>query len=219
MLKDETGSFSASTLASRIARTLDFMGGAFSVDAEEASSGAALDAATALLRSRACDMVLCVGAQRSMDIGIYEEYALRGLLTADGQGFIPAEGAGIVLLKRATDARRDGDHIRAIIKEVRGGRGEAGSVPDPVARQMGHALGASGMASVLAAIAPGAAASATVTTATPRGLSFEIDIEKRMADTAKTHCIFVSRPGFAIYRNAARACARILRSRRKAARS
>jgi acyl transferase domain-containing protein/NAD(P)-dependent dehydrogenase (short-subunit alcohol dehydrogenase family) len=180
MLKDETGSFSASTLASRVARTLDLMGGAFSVDAEEASSGAALDAAAALLRSGACDMVLCAGAQRSMDIGTYEEYSLRGLLAAGDAGFIPAEGVGMVLLKRAEDARRDGDRVRAIVKDIRSGRSAAERAQDPVAGQMGHALGASGMASVLAAIAPEAPASATVITSTPRGLVFDIDIEKKV---------------------------------------
>jgi acyl transferase domain-containing protein/NAD(P)-dependent dehydrogenase (short-subunit alcohol dehydrogenase family)/acyl carrier protein len=180
MLKDETGSFSASTLASRVARMLDFMGGAFSVDAEEASSGAALDAAVALLRSGACDMVLCAGAQRSMDISLYEEYALRGLVSADDREFIPAEGTGVLLLKRAADAKRDGDGIRAVIKDVRGRRGEAVNLQSAVASQMGHALGAAGMASVLAALAPDAAESATIQDSTLRGLSFEIDIEKRI---------------------------------------
>jgi acyl transferase domain-containing protein/NAD(P)-dependent dehydrogenase (short-subunit alcohol dehydrogenase family) len=179
MLKDETGSFSASTLASRIARTMDLMGGAFSLDAEEASSGAALDAAASLLRSGACDMVLCAGAQRSMDVGIYEEYAMRGLLSADGRGFLPAEGTGMLLLKRASDARKDADPIRGIIREIRSGIGNSESVPDPVAKLMGHTLGASGMASVLAAIAPDAAESSTVTNASPRGLSYEIEIDKR----------------------------------------
>ncbi len=182
MLKDETGSFSASTLASRIARTLDFMGGAFSVDAEEASSGAALDAAASLIRSGACTMALCAGAQRSMDIEVYTEYALRGMITADNKGFIPAEGVGMTLLKKAADARRDGDHIYAIIKGIRSGRNNSGIVPDRTMRQMGHALGASGMASLLAAMAPDAAQSTTVTNATPTGLSFEIDIEKKTSD-------------------------------------
>jgi acyl transferase domain-containing protein/NAD(P)-dependent dehydrogenase (short-subunit alcohol dehydrogenase family)/acyl carrier protein len=181
MLKDETGSFSASTLASRIARMLNLMGGAFALDAEEASSGAALDAAAMLLRSGACDMVLCAGAQRTMDVGIYEEYGWRGLLTADGQGLIPAEGSGMVLLKRAADARRDGDRIHGIIKEIRCGRSGSGSKPDMVSRKMGFALGASGIASVLACLAPHAAASSTVITASPRSLKYEIDLEKPLA--------------------------------------
>jgi acyl transferase domain-containing protein len=185
MLKDETGSFSASTLASRIARTLDLMGGAFSLDAEEASSGAALDAAASLLRTGDCDMVLCAGAQRSMDVSIYEEYAMRGLLAADGRGFIPAEGAGMLLLKRVSDARKDGDHIRGIIKEIRCGRETSEYASDPVSDLIGHTLGASGMANVLAAIAPDAAESSRVINTALRGLSYEMEIAKPTASRQK----------------------------------
>ncbi len=181
MLQDETGSFSASTLASRVARTLDLMGGAFSLDAEEASSGAALDAAVLLLRSGACDMVLCAGAQRSMDVGIYEEYARRGLIKTDDSGFLPAEGTGMVLLKRAAEARNDGDRIRAVIQDVRGGKRESAPAPDPIARKIGHALGASGMASVLAALSPAAASATIVTTSSLRGLDYDIEIVKTSA--------------------------------------
>ncbi len=124
-LQDETGSYSSSTLASRIARTFDLMGGAFAVDAGEASSLAALDAAVDLLLSGAYDMVLCAGAQRTMDISLYQCYASRGMLSPDrpragfdaaANGFVPGEGVGMVLLKRLDDARRDGDPVRAIIR-------------------------------------------------------------------------------------------------------
>ena len=177
MLKDETGSFSSSTLASRVARTLDLMGGAFSVDAEEASSGAALESAMDLLRSGACDLVLCGGAQRSMDIDAYEDYSLRGMLGAGG--FLPAEGAGIFLLKRLEDAQRDGDRIRGVITESRAGVTGASGALDPATRQIGHALGASGAASLLAAIAPGAGTGSKVLTSSSRGLSFEFQVENQ----------------------------------------
>jgi acyl transferase domain-containing protein len=178
MLRDETGSFSASTLASRVARTLDLMGGAFSLDAEEASSGAALDAAATLLRSGACDMVLCAGAQRAMDVGIYEEYALKGMVTSDDSGLLPAEGTGVLLLKRAADARRDGDRVRAVIREVGHAMTGKGVSADPVAVRMGHALGASGMAAVLGALGPAGPPAATVTITSLRGSAYGIDLEK-----------------------------------------
>ncbi len=50
-LLDETGSFTSSTLASRLSKTFDLMGGAMAVDAGEASGLAALDASIGLLRS------------------------------------------------------------------------------------------------------------------------------------------------------------------------
>ena len=126
-LHDETGSYTSSTLASRIAKTFDLMGGAFAVDAGEASSFAALDAAVRLVSSGVCDWVLCAGAQRNMDVCAYEGYASQGVLgrahTRSGSGseipgFVPGEGVGIVVLKRLSAARRDGDPVRAIIRSV-----------------------------------------------------------------------------------------------------
>ncbi|HEY7677685.1 MAG TPA: beta-ketoacyl synthase N-terminal-like domain-containing protein, partial [Candidatus Methylomirabilis sp.] len=130
VIHDETGSYTSSTLASRIAKTFDLMGGAFAVDAGEASALAALAAAVDLLRSGACDLVLCAGAQRTMDISQYRWYASRGMLSPDrpragldagANGFVPAEGVGMVLLKRLEDARRDGDAVRAIIRGLGSG--------------------------------------------------------------------------------------------------
>ncbi|MFZ4764154.1 MAG: beta-ketoacyl synthase N-terminal-like domain-containing protein, partial [Roseimicrobium sp.] len=123
-LQDETGSYTASTLASRIARTLDLMGGAMAVDAGGSSSLAAVGAAVDLLSARACDMVICAGAQRSMNEHVFERYAAQGLLAqgapraafaVDSSGLVPGEGAGVVILKRLVDARRDGDTIHGII--------------------------------------------------------------------------------------------------------
>ncbi|MFO1093170.1 MAG: beta-ketoacyl synthase N-terminal-like domain-containing protein [Planctomycetaceae bacterium] len=58
-LADETGSYSSSTLASRVAKALDLQGGAFAVDAGGGSSSVALAAAMDMLQSHACDAVLC----------------------------------------------------------------------------------------------------------------------------------------------------------------
>ena len=50
-LRDETGSFTSSTLASRLTKTFDLMGGAFALDSGDTSSLAAISAAMGLLRS------------------------------------------------------------------------------------------------------------------------------------------------------------------------
>ncbi|HYB72701.1 MAG TPA: C45 family autoproteolytic acyltransferase/hydrolase [Candidatus Sulfotelmatobacter sp.] len=153
VIHDETGSYTSSTLASRIAKTFDLMGGAFAVDAGEASSLAALAAAVDLLRSGACDLVLCAGAQRAMDVSQYRWYAARGVLSADrpragfdaaADGFVPAEGVGMVLLKRLRDARRDGDAVRAIVRGV--GAGMDASSPGAAMRlAIQRALSSSGV--------------------------------------------------------------------------
>ena len=124
---DESASFSSSTLASRITKAFDLMGGAYSVDAGDASSLAAIQSAADLLNAGTCDMVVCAAGQRSMDLVSYQRSAARGTL-ADGTpaspfdaafaGTVPAEGAAVLILKRASAARRDGDRIHAVIERV-----------------------------------------------------------------------------------------------------
>ena len=64
---------------------------------------------------------------------------------ADGDGYIPGEGVGVAVLKRLSDAQRDGDHIYGVIRGSalnHGGRTNGYSVPNPTAQQMviAHAL-------------------------------------------------------------------------------
>lgn len=126
-LIDETGSFTSSTLASRITKTFDLKGGALAIDAGSCGSLAALQSAVDILREGSCDMVVCAAGQRSMDSMAYvaagdsallSSAQLRGTFDAEAQGSVPAEGCGVVLLKRLSDARRDGDKIRAVIRGV-----------------------------------------------------------------------------------------------------
>ena len=121
-LIDETGSFTSSTLASRVSKELDLMGGAMAIDAGECSSFAALDVACNLLRSTACRQVLCAGAQRAMDIANYEALALKGRLPCGpGEpGQVPGEGVVMVLLKRLVNAQADGDRVLGIVRRVAG---------------------------------------------------------------------------------------------------
>ena len=126
-LYDETGSYSSSTLASRVAKTLDLMGGAYALDSGEASSLAALCSAVDLLLSGQCNMVICAGAQRTMNIFWYNLYAKDGLLSSgspvqpfdvNADGFVPGEGVGVLLLKRLDDAQKDEDQIHAVIRGI-----------------------------------------------------------------------------------------------------
>ncbi|OYW17044.1 MAG: hypothetical protein B7Z55_13320 [Planctomycetales bacterium 12-60-4] len=127
LLKHMPGSFTASTLASRLTKAFDMMGGAFSIDSNDVSSLAAIGAAIGMLQDRAADMVLCAAGQRSMDINVYEGFRLRNVLASgdpkpsfseEADGIVPGEGAGVLILKRLSDARRDGDRIRAVIRGV-----------------------------------------------------------------------------------------------------
>src|SRR5262249_54951436 len=123
--EDSSGSFSSSTLASRIAKTLDLMGPAFAVDAACASSLAAAEIAVESLRAGDCDLVICGGGDRAMRVQRFESYWQFYSLSRSGHcapfdqkadGFLPGEGAGVILFKRLSDARRDGDKIYAVIR-------------------------------------------------------------------------------------------------------
>jgi acyl transferase domain-containing protein/NAD(P)-dependent dehydrogenase (short-subunit alcohol dehydrogenase family) len=126
-LMDETGSYTSSTLASRITKTFDLMGGATAIDAGCASGFAALSACIDLLRAGDCDMMVCAAGQRSMGLLAYEWHSLRGVLPSEppqnpldhrANGFVPGEGAGALILKRVSDARRDGDKVHGAILGV-----------------------------------------------------------------------------------------------------
>jgi acyl transferase domain-containing protein/NAD(P)-dependent dehydrogenase (short-subunit alcohol dehydrogenase family) len=138
VLSDELGSFSASCLAVRLAKTWDLMGGAAAVDSGATSGMAALNAAVDLLLSGDCGMMVWVAAQRNMNCRAYELLAKAGMLATEpaggpfdrhGSGCVPGEGAGVLLLKRLRDARRDGDPIHAILRGVGAAHDDSGSAP------------------------------------------------------------------------------------------
>src|SRR5262249_13793887 len=72
-----------------------------------------------------CSMVVCAAAQRALDLSSYESLALHGGLAIDepghpagaaSEGFVPGEGVVVLLLKRLSEARRDGDPIHGIVR-------------------------------------------------------------------------------------------------------
>ena len=133
-LVDETGSFTSSTLASRLTKTFDLMGGALALDSGDCSILSALSAAVDILRERACDAVICAAGDRSMDLMAYEGRSLGRLLSKapvsvlDGRtsgGAVPGEGAVVLILKRLADARAAGNTIRGVIRGVAVGSGRS----------------------------------------------------------------------------------------------
>ncbi|WDI40985.1 type I polyketide synthase [Bremerella sp. P1] len=125
-LVDETGSFTSSTLASRISKTLDLKGGAVAIDSGATSGMSGIALCIDSLLSGDNDMMICAAGQRRMGPTIYDGLKAAGLLSKDGQakelwdaefsGIVPGEGVAVVVLKRLADARRDGDKIRAVIR-------------------------------------------------------------------------------------------------------
>ncbi|MCA9039876.1 MAG: acyltransferase domain-containing protein, partial [Planctomycetaceae bacterium] len=127
-LIDETGSFTASTLSSRLTKTFDLMGGAVAVDGGECSSFAALATCIDILRSGECDVMICASGQRACDFASYQMLKVNNLLSQQqtvhgpfeegADGVIPGESVGVLILKRLADAKRDGDKIHGIIRGI-----------------------------------------------------------------------------------------------------
>jgi len=126
-LLDETGSFTASTLASRVAKTFDLMGGACALDSDDASGLAALTVAVDQLRAGTSDMVVCGSAQRSMSLSAFEALDMTGRLLRSGrtedvpddcQQIIPGEGVVTLVLCRLSDAKRLKLPIHGLIDNI-----------------------------------------------------------------------------------------------------
>ena len=116
-------------IAGRIANRLGLGGVNYSVDAACASSLTAVELAVKELRSGSSDMVLAGGADFHNSINDFLMFASVKALSPTGlcrsfddtaDGICLGEGVGVVVLKRLSDAQRDGDRIYAVINGVAG---------------------------------------------------------------------------------------------------
>lgn len=116
----------ASTLPAQIAVRFRLRGPAVALEAGELTSFAALKVAVDALREGACDLVVVSCGQ--LFESALPEAAIAGKrllaehspmpLARTSTGFLLGEGVGAVLLKRLSDARRDGDRVRAVIRGI-----------------------------------------------------------------------------------------------------
>jgi len=129
-LLDETGSFTASSLASRITKSFDLMGGGVAIDGGVTAAGAALMACVDQLRAGDNELMICIAAHQDMSINRFEALSLLGLLDEQtaaapldraARGFLPAEGCGVLVLRRLADAHAAGDPVLAVIRGVGSG--------------------------------------------------------------------------------------------------
>lgn len=134
---------SFASLVNRVSYTFDLRGPSMPVDAMCASAMVAIHQACEALRRGEVRMAL-VGAvnlylhpQSFISLAqnkLLSSSATPQLFSSKGDGFVPCEGVGAVILKRLADAEQDGDSIRAVIRASavnHGGKTHAYAVPNP----------------------------------------------------------------------------------------
>ena len=123
-----------------MANLLDLQGPNHAMDAACASSMAAVLDACRLLQTRQVDVMLAGASDRTMDPATFAKFSAIGALSpshsspfdARANGFVMGEGAGVLVLKRLSDAMRDEDEIYSVIRGIGGssdGRGKGITAP------------------------------------------------------------------------------------------
>ncbi|RSN25710.1 polyketide synthase [Amycolatopsis sp. WAC 04169] len=117
----------ANVISGRIANRLDLGGTNYTVDAACGSSLAALDLAVKELRAGTSSMVLCGAVDLHNGVNDYLMFTSAGALSPTGRcrpfdasadGIALGEGVACLVLKRRSDAERDGDRVYAVVKGV-----------------------------------------------------------------------------------------------------
>ena len=135
-----------STIANRVSYFCNFHGPSMAVDTACSSSLTAVHLACQSLQQGSCELAIAGGVNVSIHPNKYLMLAQgkfassKGLCESfgrGGDGYVPGEGVGAVLLKPLDKAVADGDHIYGIIKGTainHGGKTNGYTVPNPNAQ-------------------------------------------------------------------------------------
>ncbi|HEU0122909.1 MAG TPA: amino acid adenylation domain-containing protein, partial [Bryobacteraceae bacterium] len=115
---------SYASIANRVSYFFDLRGPSIALDTMCSSGLQAVHLACRALQSGECRMAIAGGVNLSIHPNKYVALSRSGLLGsspdsrgfADGDGYLPAEGVGAVLLKPLSEALRDGDSVVAVIR-------------------------------------------------------------------------------------------------------
>ncbi|HOG03929.1 MAG TPA: beta-ketoacyl synthase N-terminal-like domain-containing protein, partial [Accumulibacter sp.] len=138
---------SFSSLANRVSYLFNLNGPSLPVDTMCSSSLTAVHQACEALRHGDCELAIAGGVNLYLHPSSYVELSAAHMLSADGRcksfgrggdGFVPGEGVGCVLLKPLARAIADGDPIHAVIRATQinhGGKTNGYTVPNPAAQR------------------------------------------------------------------------------------
>ena len=139
---------SFASIANRVSYVLNLHGPSMTVDTMCSSSLTSIHLACEDLKNGRTDVGIAGGVNVSIHPNKYLALSSGQFISKDGHcqsfgeggdGYIPGEGVGVVILKRLSDAVADGDHIYGVIKGTatnHGGKTNGYTVPNPNAQQM-----------------------------------------------------------------------------------
>ncbi|HKY96130.1 MAG TPA: type I polyketide synthase, partial [Kiloniellales bacterium] len=114
-----------SIVANRLSHRFDLRGPSVVVDTACSSSLVATDLAVSAILNDGCDLALACGVNALFDPAPFINFSAANMMSPRGRchtfdasadGYVRAEGAGVVVLKRLSRALADGDRIHAVIR-------------------------------------------------------------------------------------------------------
>jgi acyl transferase domain-containing protein len=132
-------------IATRVSNFFNFRGPSIAVDTQCSSSLIAVHMACRALRDQECEVAIAGGINLLLHpkkyigscIGLALGSSRESRSFTDGDGYIPCEGVGAVLLKPLARAVEDGDNVLAVIKysgQCHAGKGKGYGTQDPHAQ-------------------------------------------------------------------------------------
>ncbi len=133
--------------ANRISYWLNLHGPSWAVDTACSSSLVAIHQACQSLRAGECDAAIAGGANMILTPQITVSFSQAGMMSSEGKcksfdadadGYVRSEGAGVVILKRLSDAIKDGNEVLAVIRGTgvnQDGRSSSMTAPNGPAQQ------------------------------------------------------------------------------------
>lgn len=141
-----TGNASYASIANRVSYFFDFKGPSIAIDTMCSSSLTAVHLACRSILSGECDMAVAGGVNLILHPNKYVQLSQSHFTATDGKcrafgsggdGYVPGEGVGAVILKSKKAAVRDHDRIYAVIRGSAvnaGGKSNGFTVPNPQAQ-------------------------------------------------------------------------------------